>query len=232
MYKKHLKRLIDVVLSCIALIMLLPLMAIIALLVRIKLGSPVIFKQIRPGKKGMDGKEKLFSLYKFRSMTDEKDSNKEFLSDEKRLIRFGQKLRLTSLDELPELINIIKGDMSLVGPRPLLVRDIMFMTDVQRQRHNIRPGLSGWAQVNGRNCIKWESKLSYDLEYLDRMSFWFDTKIILITIIKVIKTESIISEGKATAEDLGDYLLRMGKVGKNQYDIRQEDAKKLLGEYK
>lgn len=229
MYKNRIKRLIDIVLSFIALIVLLPLLAIIALLVRVKLGSPVIFKQIRPGMKGADGKERLFTLYKFRSMNDAKDDKGKLLPDEIRLTKFGEKLRAASLDELPELWNILKGDMSIVGPRPLLVRDIVFMTAEQRNRHNVRPGLSGWAQINGRNGIKWEYKLKLDLEYIQRMSFSFDLRIILITVKKVIKTESITFEGMATAEDLGDHLLESGRVLETEYQQKQTEALKLCG---
>lgn len=208
------KRFFDIVLSILALIVLSPVLLAVAFLVRIKLGSPIVFKQIRPGKKDKNGKEKLFILYKFRSMTNGKDKNGKLLPDDVRLTMFGRRLRDTSLDELPELWNILKGDMSIIGPRPLLVRDMVFMTDDQRRRHNIKPGLSGWAQVNGRNFIEWEDKLNYDLEYLNRAGLCFDIRIVFITVKKVLKTESITYEGMATAEDFGDYLLRTGTEGK------------------
>lgn len=197
-------------------------------MVRIKLGSPVIFKQVRPGEKDRSGHEKLFTLYKFRSMTNERDESGKLLPDGARLTRFGVFLRKTSLDELPELWNIVKGDMSIIGPRPLLVRDMVFMKDDQRRRHCIKPGLSGWAQVNGRNCIEWEDKLNYDLEYLNKISMSFDIKILLITVRKVLKTESITYEGMASAEDFGDYLLRTGKVEQGIYDALQEEARLLV----
>lgn len=223
MYQRYIKRFMDFTLALIALIVLSPVMLTVALLVRVKLGSPVLFKQLRPGKN-----EQIFAIYKFRTMADERDKTGALVPDDIRLTRFGRALRSTSLDELPELYNIIKGDMSLVGPRPQLVRDMVFMTPEQRRRHDIRPGLSGWAQINGRNAIEWEDKLNYDLEYLDKLSFWVDAKIVLITIKKVFKTESISYEGMATAEDFGDYLLRTGKTSQEQYDEGREEAKELL----
>lgn len=228
MYKHCVKRLLDIICALLALIVFCWLYAIIAILVRIKLGSPVIFKQPRPGLKGKDGKEKVFTLYKFRTMTDECDETGKLLPDDIRLTKFGEKLRDWSLDELPEAINILKGDMSVVGPRPQLVRDMVFMTVEQRHRHDVRPGLSGWAQVNGRNCIEWEDKLNYDLEYINRMSFSFDFRIVLITIKKVLKTESISYQGMATAKDYGDTLLDEGKVDLVEYEKKQKEAKELL----
>jgi undecaprenyl phosphate N,N'-diacetylbacillosamine 1-phosphate transferase len=222
-YRKYIKRPMDFILSLTAIIVLAPVLLVAAVLVRIKLGSPVLFKQKRPGLN-----EKIFTLYKFRTMTDERDENGELLPDSVRLTKFGKFLRNTSLDELPELFNIIKGDMSIIGPRPQLVRDMVYMTPEQRRRHDIRPGLSGWAQINGRNAIEWEDKLNYDLEYLDKDSFWFDAKIVLITLKKIFKTESISYEGMATAEDFGDYLLRTGKIDKEQHDAGQAEAKELL----
>lgn len=161
-------------------------------------------------------------------MTNGKDKNGKLLPDDVRLTMFGRRLRDTSLDELPELWNILKGDMSIIGPRPLLVRDMVFMTDDQRRRHNIKPGLSGWAQVNGRNFIEWEDKLNYDLEYLNRAGLCFDIRIVFITVKKVLKTESITYEGMATAEDFGDYLLRTGKVTKNKYNALSIEAKEMV----
>lgn len=224
MYRKHIKRLLDFFLSLMALIVLMPFMIIIGILVRIKLGKPIIFKQKRPGKN-----EKIFTLYKFRTMTDEKDKNGELLPDEIRLTKFGKFLRSTSLDELPELINILKGDMSIVGPRPQLVKDMVFMTEEQRKRHSVRQGLTGLAQISGRNNISWEEKIKYDLQYIENITFIGDCKIILKTIKKVLKKENIETEGMETAEDLGDYLLRTSKINQKEYN---EKMRKYKNEYK
>jgi undecaprenyl phosphate N,N'-diacetylbacillosamine 1-phosphate transferase len=210
-------------LSLCAIIVLSPVMLIIALLVRIKLGSPVIFKQKRPGLN-----EKIFTLYKFRTMTDKRDEKGELLPDAERLTKFGKMLRSTSLDELPELFNILKGDMSIIGPRPQLIYDMVFMTQEQRKRHSVRPGLSGLAQINGRNCIEWEDKIKYDLEYIEHITFLDDWKIILITILKVFRTESISYEGMVTAENYGDYLLRTGKINKQYFMECQEKCRSYL----
>ena len=188
MYERYFKRFLDVVLSSAALIFLAPILLVIAVLVRINLGSPVLFEQQRPGKN-----EKIFNMYKFRSMTDEKDKNGKLLPDEERLTNFGRSLRETSLDELPSLWNVFKGDMSLIGPRPLLVRYLPYYTFYERKRHSVRPGLTGWAQVNGRNHLDWESRLAYDVEYVESISFFFDCKIILNTIFKVLKKSDIAS---------------------------------------
>lgn len=217
MYRKYIKRLLDFILSLLALIILSPVLLITALLVRIKLGSPVIFKQKRPGLN-----EKIFTLYKFRTMTDKKDDEGNLLPDSERLTKFGKILRSTSIDELPELINILKGDMSIVGPRPQLVRDMVFMTEEQRKRHSVRQGLTGLAQVNGRNNITWEEKINYDLEYIDNITFINDIKIILKTVGKVFKREDIETDGMDTAEDLCDYLLRTNKVTENEYKEKLE----------
>lgn len=211
-YEKYIKRILDFTLSLIALICLSPILLITAILVRAKLGSPIIFKQQRPGKD-----EKIFTLYKFRTMTDEKDENGNFLPDSERLTKFGKILRSTSLDELPELINILKGDMSIVGPRPQLIRDMLFMTDEQRKRHTVRQGLTGLAQVNGRNNITWEEKINYDLEYIKNITFIGDVKIIFKTAIKVFKKDDINTEGMDTAEDLCDYLLRTKQITEEEY---------------
>jgi lipopolysaccharide/colanic/teichoic acid biosynthesis glycosyltransferase len=216
----------DFILSLIAIIVLSPVLIIVAILVRFELGSPVMFKQKRPGLN-----EKIFTMYKFRTMTDEKDENGELLPDSVRLTKFGRMLRSTSLDELPELFNILKGDMSIVGPRPQLIRDMVFMTPEQRKRHTIRPGLTGWAQVNGRNNVTWEEKLSFDLEYTEEISFIKDLKIIFFTVAKVIKKEGISTEGMDTAEDLGDYMLRIGKVDSKDYEKNQEGANNLIKRY-
>lgn len=199
--------------SAAGIIVLSPVMLVTAFLVRIKLGSPVIFKQKRPGKN-----EKIFEMYKFRSMTNERDQDGNLLPDEVRLTEFGKTLRATSLDELPELFNILKGDMSVVGPRPQLVRDMVFMTQRQRKRHSVLPGLTGLAQVNGRNNISWEEKLKWDLQYVNHVSFRADILIIIKTIQKVIQKEDISMEGMETAEDLGDYLLRSGKINLSVYE--------------
>lgn len=194
-YSNYLKRPMDYILALFAIIFLSPVLLIIALLVRIKLGSPIIFKQKRPGLN-----EKIFTLYKFRSMTDEKDEKGELLPDEIRLTKFGRFLRSTSLDELPELFNILKGDMSIIGPRPLLVQYLPLYNEHQKRRHEVRPGLSGWAQVNGRNAISWEEKFDFDIEYVDHVSFILDCKIVFMTIKKVLKREGISSETSVTME--------------------------------
>lgn len=212
-YEKYIKRILDFTLSLIALICLSPILLIVAILVRVKLGSPIIFKQQRPGKD-----EKIFTLYKFRTMTDEKDEKGNLLPDSQRLTKFGKFLRSTSLDELPELINILKGDMSIVGPRPQLIRDMLFMTDEQRKRHTVRQGLTGLAQVNGRNNITWEEKINYDLEYIENITFIGDVKIIFKTAIKVFKKNDINTEGMDTAEDLCDYLLRTKQITEEEYE--------------
>ena len=198
-------------------------MLALALLVRKNLGSPVIFHQDRPGKD-----EKIFRLCKFRSMTDARDENGNLLPDAERLTGFGRKLRATSLDELPELWNILKGDMSIVGPRPQLVRDMVFMTPDQRRRHTVRPGLTGWAQVNGRNILLWEDRLRYDLEYIERIGFVEDVRIIFLTVACLVRHDDVATEGMATSEDLGDYLLRIGEIDEETYEARQDEAKREL----
>ncbi|EGP5414219.1 sugar transferase [Enterococcus faecium] len=194
-YQLFWKRILDILLSGIALIVLSPIILIVGILVRIKLGSPIIFKQERPGKS-----EKIFSMYKFRTMTDERDHNGEYLPDEIRLTKFGKMLRATSLDELPELWNILKGDMSIVGPRPLLVEYLPLYSEKQRKRHNVRPGLTGLAQVNGRNAISWEEKFEYDYLYIENYSFTKDISIIWHTIKKVLKHDGITSNTSVTNE--------------------------------
>lgn len=192
MYKLFIKRLFDIVLSGLAIVVLSPVLLITALLVRIKLGSPVIFSQKRPGKiDPSTGKEKIFTLYKFRTMTDARDDNGELLPSKERLTKFGKKLRSTSLDELPELFNIFIGDMSIVGPRPLLVKYLPLYNEEQRRRHLVRPGLTGYAQANGRNSLSWEEKFNLDVEYVDRISFLLDVKIIFKTVLAVLKREGI-----------------------------------------
>ncbi len=185
----------DIILSLIAIITLSPLLLIVALLVRVKLGSPVLFKQKRPG-----FNEKIFTMYKFRTMTDEKDENGELLPNNIRLTKFGRVLRATSLDELPELFNILKGDMSIIGPRPLLIEYLPLYSEKQKHRHDVRPGLSGLAQVNGRNAISWEEKFSYDVEYVDNISFLLDLKLIVKTFLKVFKREGVNKSENVTME--------------------------------
>lgn len=194
-YRRFLKRPMDFILSLLAIIVLSPVLILVGILVRVKLGSPVLFKQKRPGLN-----EKIFTMYKFRTMTDEKDENGQLLPDSVRLTKFGRMLRSTSLDELPELFNILKGDMSVVGPRPLLIQYLELYNEHQKRRHDVRPGLSGHAQVNGRNTISWEDKFNLDVEYVDNMSFVGDWKIIFATIKKVFVREGISSEGQETVQ--------------------------------
>lgn len=228
-YEKYVKRGIDVVCATGAIVVFSPIYLGVSILVKTKLGSPVLFTQDRPGLIGPDGKETVFKMYKFRSMTDERDENGDLLPDDVRLTKFGKWLRNTSLDELPEAFNILNGTMSVIGPRPQLVRDMVFMSDEQRMRHTAKPGLSGLAQVNGRNAISWEDKIDWDLKYIDKVSFKGDLKIIFDTVMKAfIKQEGITQDDMATAEDYGDYLLRINKVNKEIYDVKQAEAKQIL----
>lgn len=194
-YEKFVKRFLDIFLSGMALIILSPILLVTAILVRVKLGSPVIFCQERPGKD-----EKIFKLHKFRSMSDARDQNGNLLPDEARLGKFGRTLRATSLDELPELWDIFRGKMSIVGPRPLLVKYLPLYNDEQHHRHDVRPGLTGWAQVHGRNLASWEEKFAYDVDYVDHVSFALDVKIIFMTVRCVFAREGISAEGSATME--------------------------------
>lgn len=196
MYKRYFKRCLDFILSLCGIIVLSPVLIILAVLVRLKLGSPVLFKQERPGKG-----EKIFTLCKFRTMTDARDEKGELLPDEVRLTKFGKLLRATSLDELPELFNILKGDMSVIGPRPLLVRYLPRYNDFQRRRHEVRPGLTGLAQINGRNALTWEEKFAYDIRYVEDLTFAMDVRIFAGTIRAVLKREGISSETSATMEE-------------------------------
>ena len=232
-YEQYIKRLLDVVCALLAIIAFSWLYLIIAIIVRIKMGSPVIFKQPRPGLiDPKTGQERIFDMYKFRTMTDERGSNGELLPDDKRLPPFGAWLRRTSLDELPEVFCILKGDMSVIGPRPQLVRDMVFMSDQQRMRHTAKPGLSGLAQTKGRNAISWEEKLNWDLKYIEKITFWGDLKLVLATVkTAFIKAEGITDGENATALDYGDALLKAGKVGKPQYDALQAYARNLIAEY-
>jgi len=223
MYRKYFKRLFDIIFSFVSLVFLSPVLLAVALAVRVKLGSPVIFKQPRPGKD-----EKIFTLYKFRTMTDARDENGNLLPDGVRLTPLGRFLRSTSMDELPELFNILKGDMSIVGPRPLLVKDMVFMTDEQRMRHMVRPGLTGWAQVNGRNNILWEEKLGLDLEYIQNITLFNDVRIIFMTLAKVVAGSGVNTEGMDTAEDLGDYLLRKDLTSQEEYIKKIHESNSII----
>ena len=234
-YEKYIKRFFDIVCAILAMTVFCWLYLIIAILVWIRLGNPIIFKQPRPGiidKK--TGEEKIFYLYKFRTMTNTMDKNGKLLSDRERLGRFGGLLRSTSLDEIPEAFNILKGDMSVVGPRPQLVRDMVFMTDSQRMRHTARPGLSGLAQVNGRNAVTWEEKINWDLEYIKKVTFLGDLKIVFKTVKQVFvssqKEEN--REQLDPALDYGDILLKEGKVSREEYENLQDYAQELLRKHK
>lgn len=213
LYQIFVKRFMDIILSFFALVFLFPIFILVAFLVKVKLGSPVIFKQLRPGIN-----QTTFTMYKFRTMKNLTDSDGKLLPDGKRLTKFGKILRSSSLDEIPELFNILKGDMSFVGPRPQLIKDLAFMTDTQKIRQTIKPGLTGYAQVNGRNSISWEEKLQLDLYYVKNVSLYLDIKILFITLFKTIKKSDIQAKGFDTAEDFGDYLLRMGKITEVEYN--------------
>lgn len=223
MYAKYIKRPMDFVLSLCALIVLSPVLLIISVVTAIAMKGNPFFTQLRPGKD-----EKIFKLVKFRTMNSQTDENGQLLPDDARLTKYGKILRATSLDELPELINILVGDMAVIGPRPQLVRDMVFMTERQRMRHTVRPGLSGLAQISGRNALDWKNKLEYDLEYIENISFLGDWKIIFTTIYKVFKREDVTTEGMETAEDYGDYLLRLGELSDTDYAEGQDEALKLL----
>lgn len=231
MYAMYFKRILDFILSLLALIVLSPILMILTTIGTIAMRGNPFFMQMRPGKiDKKSGKEKIFKLIKFRTMSNEKDKNGDLLSDEIRLNKYGRFLRSTSLDELPELLNILKGDMAIVGPRPQLVRDMFFMTTVQRKRHSVRPGLTGLAQVNGRNNITWERKFEYDLQYIDReITFLGDMKIIFQTVGKVLKRSDTVREGTVSDMDFGDWLMMQGKVDQETYEKKQEEARELLG---
>lgn len=224
MYAKYFKRLLDFVLSLCALIVLSPVLLVLTVLGAVKMKGNPFFTQLRPGKD-----EKIFKLIKFRSMTCEKDKDGNLLPDAQRLTRYGKILRSTSLDELPELFNILKGDMSIVGPRPQLVRDMVFMTPEQRRRHSVRPGLTGLAQVSGRNNITWEEKFEFDLRYIDSgITLWNDIKIVFMTVGKVFRREDTVREGTVSDLDFGDWLLENGDISEDIYNARQKEAKELL----
>ena len=224
MYRNGLKRVFDFCCALLALIVLSPFLLIFMMLGAVFMGGNPFFTQPRPGKD-----EKVFKLIKFRTMSNAKDKDGNLLPDDVRLNKYGRFLRSTSVDELPELLNILIGDMAVIGPRPQLVRDMVFMTDEQRKRHTVRPGLSGLAQVNGRNVITWEDKLAWDLKYIENITFMGDVSIILQTIGKVLKRADINREGTASDMDFGDDLLERGAVSKDEYDRKQAEARELLG---
>lgn len=229
MYSKFFKRLIDFILSVTALIVLSPVLLILTVVGAIAMKGNPFFLQPRPGKKGKDGKEKIFKLIKFRTMSNAKDKDGNLLPDDQRLGKYGAWLRSTSLDELPELANIAVGHLGICGPRPFLVRDCVFMTEEQRRRHDVRPGLTGLAQVNGRNKITWEQKIEYDLQYIDNgITFIGDMKIIFQTVGKVLKRSDTVREGTVSDMDFGDWLKMEGKVDQETYDAKQAEAKEML----
>lgn len=228
MYAKFWKRFFDFTLSLLALIVLSPILLVLIIVGAIAMRGNPFFVQPRPGKKGKDGREKIFYLIKLRSMSNKRGTNGELLPDDQRLGRYGAFLRSTSLDELPSLVNIVLGQLSIVGPRPFLVRDCVFLTDEQRRRHDVRPGLTGLAQVNGRNNITWEQKFEYDLLYIDRgITFLGDLKIILQTVGKVLKRSDTVREGTVSDMDYGDWLVLEGKVDRATYDEKQKEAREL-----
>ena len=230
MYAKFFKRMIDFILSVTALIVLSPVLLILTIVGAIAMKGNPFFLQPRPGKKGKDGKEKIFKLIKFRTMSNAKDKDGNLLPDDQRLGKYGAFLRSTSLDELPSLANIALAHISIVGPRPQLVRDMTFMTEEQRRRHDVRPGLTGLAQVNGRNNITWERKFEYDLQYIDSgITFLGDIKIIFQTVGKVLKRSDTVREGTVSDMDFGDWLMMQGKVDQETYEKKLEEAKDLLG---
>lgn len=228
MYAKFWKRFFDFTLSLLALIVLSPILLILTVVGAIAMRGNPFFTQLRPGKKGRDGKEKIFRLIKFRTMSNKRDRNGNLLPDADRLNGYGKFLRATSLDELGELLNILKGDMSIVGPRPQLVRDMVFMTEEQRIRHSVRPGLTGLAQVSGRNAIAWEEKFKYDLQYIKHITLWGDIKILFRTVFKVLKRSDVVREGTVSDMDYGDYLLQELAITQKEYNEKQEEANGLL----
>ena len=230
MYANFFKRVRDIVLSFLSLTVLFPFLLIFSVIGVFAMHGNPFFTQLRPGKKRKDGTEKIFRLIKFRTMNNKKDAVGNLLPDEQRLNGYGRWLRSTSIDELPELINILVGDLSIVGPRPQLVRDMVFMSAEQRRRHDVRPGLTGLAQVSGRNNITWEQKFEYDLLYIDNgITFFGDLKIILMTVGRVLKRSDTVRDGTSSDMDFGDWLVFEGKVEKDEYKEKQEEAKNLLG---
>lgn len=233
-YEKYVKRFFDILCALLAIIVFCWLYVIIAILVRVNIGKPVLFKQLRPGQVDpKTNKERIFDMYKFRTMSNEHDEKGNLLPDEDRLGKFGKLLRATSLDELPEAFNILKGDMSVIGPRPQLVRDMVFMSDKQRVRHTAKPGLSGLAQVMGRNAITWTEKLNYDLQYIEKITFLGDLKLVWMTVKKVF-VRSHIGESDAEidlTQDYGDTLLIAGKISREEYDALQDHSRKLIAKH-
>ena len=229
MYRCFFKRVFDFLLSLIAILLFSPVFVVLIIVGAIAMKGNPFFVQPRPGKVSKKtGKEKIFKLVKFRTMSNAKDKSGNLLPDEKRLNKYGKFLRSTSLDELPELINIFLGNMSIVGPRPLLVRDMVFMTEEQRKRHSVRQGLTGLAQVNGRNNITWEKKLEYDLKYVEKITFLGDVKIMFQTVFKVFKREDTVRDGTVSDIDLGDWLLQNQIISEEEYKIKQKYAAELL----
>ena len=229
MYAKCFKRSMDFTLSLMALLFLLPILVILAIIGALTMQGNPFFTQQRPGRiDKKTGKEKIFKLIKFRTMSNAKDKDGNLLPDAVRLNKYGQLLRKTSLDELPELLNIIKGDMSIVGPRPQLVRDMVFMSDEQRKRHLVRPGLTGLAQISGRNNITWEEKFDFDLKYMEKITFLGDVKIIFGTVSKVFAADDVVREGTVSDMDFGDWLLQEGKIDQKTYEEKQQAAKQIL----
>lgn len=226
-YKLFFKRFYDIVLSAFALVILSPIFLFLSIIIKINLGSPVIFKQIRPGKNG-----KLFVLHKFRTMTNAKDSQGNLLPDDQRLTSFGKFLRSTSLDELPQIWDIFRGKMSIIGPRPQLVKDLVFMNEEQNKRHLVRGGLTGLAQVMGRNNLTWEERFKYDIEYVKKYSLFLDIKIFFLTIIKVLKRKDISTEGMATSMDYGDELLKNNLITQEEYDNKIAQANEMIKSFK
>ena len=229
LYKPFFKRFYDFTLSLLALVLLSPLLIVLTVVGAVAMHGNPFFTQARPGKiNKKTGKEKIFKLIKFRTMSNKKDSDGNLLPDEQRLNKYGKFLRSTSLDELPELLNIFIGHMSIVGPRPQLVRDMVFMTDEQRMRHSVRPGLTGFAQVNGRNVIAWEDKFKYDLQYIKRITLFGDINILFRTVFKVLKRSGVVREGTVSDMDYGDWLLQENVITQEDYNKKQEEVKELL----
>ena len=229
MYANCFKRIIDFTVSLVALLVLSPILIVLAVIGAIAMRGNPFFTQLRPGRiDKKTGEEKIFRLIKFRTMSNAKDEEGNLLPDEVRLNQYGLFLRSTSLDELPELWNVVKGDMSIVGPRPQLVRDMVFMTADQRKRHSVLPGLTGLAQCNGRNNMSWDQKFTYDLQYIEKITLLNDLKIIMKTVVKVFQREGINEEGMATSEDLGDYLLHKHLINADDYDRKQNEALELI----
>lgn len=226
MYKKYFKRLLDIIVSLSAIIVLSLVLIIISILVMFFMGWPIIFKQPRPGYKN-----KIFNMYKFRTMTNKKDKDGNLLPDDQRLPKFGRFLRSTSLDELPELFCILFGRMSFIGPRPMLVRDMVFFDEETLRRQSVMPGLTGWAQANGRNSLTWDDRFKYDIYYVDNISLMMDIKTIFRTVKTVLKREGIGEDGGDLSIDYGDYLLKHKRITKKEYDLKQKEARELLEDF-